>query len=74
MQETGVVAHILQRWTPEPKRCEVPDSTSAIGLEQAQTAFYLLGAGMGLALLSFLLEVWCGRKGGVKAKAKWKKV
>ena len=69
MQETGVVAHILQKWIPEPKRCEVPDSTSAIGLEQAQTAFYVLGAGMGLALLSFLLEVWWGQKSVFKAKA-----
>ena len=72
MQEAGVIAHILQKWTPEPKRCEVPDSTSAIGLEQAQTAFYVLGTGMGLAVLSCLLEVWCGQTDMFKVKTKRK--
>ena len=59
MQETGVVTHLQHKRTPEQTGCEADEITSAIHLEQAQTAFYMLAAGMGLALLSFIMEVLC---------------
>ena len=64
MQETGLVTNLIQKWTPEKKRCEPRGLTSAISLEQAKTAFYVLGIGTALALVSVALEIWvaCIRK------------
>ena len=57
MQEAGLVTRILQKWTPEKKRCESRDVTSTIHLTQARTAFYMLAMGVGLALLTFAVEM-----------------
>ena len=60
MQDAGIVTHILQKWTPQKKRCKPLDVTSKIGFTQARTAFLVLATGMGLALVTAAVEVWRG--------------
>ena len=63
-----MVTRILQKWTPEKKRCGSRDVTSEIHVEQTQTAFYMLGIGVGLAAVTLTVEVWMQCSGDLKKK------
>ena len=61
MQEAGIVTDLLNKWTPQKKRCEPRDLTSRIHLRQIRTGFYMLTVGAGLALLTLTVEIWVNR-------------
>ena len=63
MQDAGIVTRILQKWTPEKKCCEPPDTTTWISLAQIRTAFYVLAIGVGLGLLTLAVEALAKRRG-----------
>lgn len=52
-----MVTYLLQQWTPKEKRCASHDMTSAVSVEQAKTAFYVLGTGVPVAAAVLLLEL-----------------